>query len=474
MDKSARLGGELSCSLILALLLAATTTEAAEIRVRAGEVAIIENGRCSLREAIINAQADDTIHSDCRPGDGADVIILAPDSLYQLDDPVASGFDVGLPGISTTITIEGHGSTIRRGNHPSIAPFRILTTSNADLTLRDLTLEGGRFETALHFEGGGAIWMRGGKLLAERVRFIDNGVHPNGRGGAIYMSSGSGPGRVQATLRDCLFTGNHVDSVPGQHTTGGGAINVETGDLVVERCAFVGNRTRRDPTELEGGGGGAIVMSDLAGSIDGHPYGTTAVIRDSTLSGNRAGAGGAIHVQSVQGFWLSLFLANVTMVNNVAMGPVKGITANAVHPGGQIDIGYTTSILHGNGSSASDRDCVTTGGMSRVRWESHSGNLLGPGRGCPEDPFGDDFLDANVWAHIESALVDHGYELKPGSVMVDVVSGSLCDHGVSRDQRGRIRGGGQGQGGVHCDIGATEFYGKVDDTIFGDGFESGG
>lgn len=454
-------------------LLVASVAQAVDIEVHAGEVVILENGRCSLREAIINAQADDAVHPDCRAGDGADVIGLAPDSQYLLYDPVASGFDEGLPAISSTITIEGRGSVIKRGDHPSIPPFRLLGTHDADLVLRDLTLQGGLLETGMFFDGGAAIYMRGGTLVAENVRFIDNGVYPNGRGGAVLVSTGTDPARAQATFRDCLFTGNHVDSIPGQHTTGGGAINIQNGDLVVERCAFVGNRTRMDPDELDGGAGGALLVSDLASRIDGHGFGTTAVVRDSTFSGNQAGNAGAIHVQSVQGFWLQLFLQQVTMTRNRALGPVAGIGAHAGTTG-QVYIGYVGSILHGNGSSITGKDCVTTGGMPRVYWESQSGNLLGPDRGCVPDPFDGDFLDDDVWAHIEADLVDNGHELKPDSLLVDVVSGGLCDHGVSRDQRGRIRGGGPGQGGVHCDIGAVEFYGKTDDTIFRDGFESGG
>ncbi len=459
--------------LVLVAVFATGNGDAAEIRVDSGEVAILQNDRCSLREALINAHYDTAEHADCRPGNGPDVIVLAPNSDYELIGPIADGATVGLPGILTEVTIEGRGSTIRRSDRGGTAPFRLLATSDADLVLRDLTFEGGLLETGMFFEGGAAIYMRGGRLVAENVRFIDNGVYPNGRGGAVLISSGDDPTRAHASFRDCLFTGNHVDSIPGQHTTGGGAINIQNGELVIERCAFIGNRTRMDPAQTDGGAGGAIFISDLASRIDGHGFGTTANIRDSTFSDNHASSAGAIYLQSVQGFWLQLYLQQVTMTKNRAMGPVAGIGAHA-GTSGQVYIGYVGSILHGNGNPTTGRDCVTTGGMPRVYWESYTGNLLGPDRGCAPDQFGDDFLDEDVWAHIEPDLVDNGHDLKPDSVLVDVVSGGLCDHGVSRDQRGRIRGGGSGQGGVHCDIGAVEFYGKDDDTIFRDGFESGG
>jgi len=459
----------------LALVPALTfdVASAAVIVVARDEVQVLENGRCSLIEAIENAENDDRGHGDCVAGHGADVIRLAANADYVIATPLAPGSDTALPLITSTLTIEGYGSTIRRLDRPATPAFRFMVSYEADLTLRNLTFQSGRLATSYAFEGGAVLWQRGGNLSVSNVRFVDNGVSPNGRGGAIYLSTGAPglPTTTVATFEDCVFENNFVDALSGQSGTGGGAIMIEAGMLEIDRCAFVGNRTGQAATP-QAGSGGAINLSDHAASIhDPDAVAVNAIVGNTTFSGNRAGMAGAINLQSVQGFQLNLHLNLVTLVDNSAFGPVKGIGANAGNQTGQINVRYAASIVHGNGAGSNDKDCTATGGLGRVIFESGGGNLLHPGRGCTPDAFGDDFLDPDVWTHIEPIRVDHGHDLKVGSPLVDAIVFGLCGHGSSLDQRRRVRGGGAGSGGAHCDVGAVEFYGESDDVIFADGFD---
>lgn len=455
---------------VLMALLLAGLGEAAVIQVHRDEVAIDANGRCSLIEAIENAENDDRSHVDCRAGDGADEIRLAANGTYEFTAPAAPGADTAMPMIKSSLVIDGRGSSITRLDRYDTPPFRFIVAYEADLTLHNLVFEGGRLYAQYAFDGGGVIWQRGGKLTVGNVRFVDNGVAPNGRGGAVYIADGA-PGQVSgavATFEDCVFEDNFVDSVSGQPGTGGGAIMIERGALQIDRCAFVGNRTAQAGTP-QAGVGGAINISDH-GAPAGAPdaVAVNAHVRNSTFSGNLAGQAGALNLQSVQGFKLNLDLGHVTLLGNAAFGPVKGIGANAGNQTGVINVGYLASIVHGNGAGSQDRDCSVTGGIGRVFFQSLGGNLLGPGRGCTPDPFGDDVLDTDVWAHVEPALVDNGHDLKPGSSLIDLVAYGICAHGQSIDQRGRVRGGGAGAGGAHCDVGAMEYY---DDVLFADGFD---
>jgi hypothetical protein len=127
---------------------------AATINVAAGEVAVSDNGVCSLREAIINANDGAQTHDDCEAGSaGADTINLAAGSTYTLTDKDPDGGPdglTGLPSITSQITINGNGATIQRD--PSYAcpeddgssDFRIFHVgSGGNLTLNDLTVSNG-------------------------------------------------------------------------------------------------------------------------------------------------------------------------------------------------------------------------------------------------------------------------------------------------------------------------------------------
>ena len=76
-------------------------------------------------EAIVNANNDAATHPDCPAGSGADTIILPSNANIALSAVFANtysqfGSPVGLPPITSRITIEGNGATIaRQGNAPA-------------------------------------------------------------------------------------------------------------------------------------------------------------------------------------------------------------------------------------------------------------------------------------------------------------------------------------------------------------------
>ena len=95
---------------------------AATITVTTNDPNIASDGQCSLIEAIVNANNDAATFPDCAAGSGADTIVLPANAnmtlsavfQYYLLGPV------GLPLITSRITIEGNGATIaRQGNAPA-------------------------------------------------------------------------------------------------------------------------------------------------------------------------------------------------------------------------------------------------------------------------------------------------------------------------------------------------------------------
>src|SRR5690606_5976178 len=135
----------LGAALLLALLVTALgrspAAYAANITVVDGEVAVSDNGLCSLREAIINANADALTHDDCTAGSGADTIILPAAGTFNLTDSFANyNGATGLPQITSIIIVEGNGSTINR----SSGAIRLMAVSSAGtLTLNDLIMTNG-------------------------------------------------------------------------------------------------------------------------------------------------------------------------------------------------------------------------------------------------------------------------------------------------------------------------------------------
>src|SRR6516165_9604948 len=90
---------------------------AATITVTTNNPYVISDGECSLIEAIVNANNDAATFPDCAAGSGADMIVLPANANLTLSAVYAktqSGDPVGLPLITSQITIEGNGAIISR------------------------------------------------------------------------------------------------------------------------------------------------------------------------------------------------------------------------------------------------------------------------------------------------------------------------------------------------------------------------
>jgi hypothetical protein len=150
-----RLQGKFAGGLVnVALVLAAgppPSVQAATITVDSTNPNINSDGLCSLIEAMINANNDAQTYTDCPSGNGADIIVLPAASTLTLTAPYtscqpfpygSSNF-CGLPVVTSPLTIEGQGATIRRD--PTAPDFRILGVSElVALTLKDTTISGGK------------------------------------------------------------------------------------------------------------------------------------------------------------------------------------------------------------------------------------------------------------------------------------------------------------------------------------------
>ena len=225
---------------LLIAMLAAAPAFAADMTV---------DGRCSLSEAIDNANEDRQVHADCPAGHRDDIIHLAGDITLRKQ-----------LFIKSRITIQG-GGTISGGNSNRM----FYVSASGTLTLKNLTLRDGKArkfrcagETGSS-EIGGAIVNFGALNIVDSI-FSGNTAS---YGGAIFTCP-----VATLNISDTVFSGNSA-------AASGGAI-YNSGEASISDSQFSGNSAYY---------GGAIYNSGEASiSISG-----------SQFSGNSAYYGGAIN-----------------------------------------------------------------------------------------------------------------------------------------------------------------------------------
>ena len=273
----------------------AVPAQAATITVDSLADGRVNDGACTLREAITNANADSTAGSaDCAAGSGADTIS------FSVTGTIILTFGQ-LPPIAQNLTITGPGASLLTisGNNAS----RVLWV-NAGVTfdLSGVTVANGSMsgsarcwgsvppdEMVYGACGGGVFVDDGGSLTVTDSTFSDNGAGL--RGGGIFTSYGG-----SLTVTNSTFSDNTADVgggiyIAGRTTSaaitnstfsfnlaayGGGGIFNSDGLTTVTRSTFNGNWTATD-------GGG------IANYIDGR-----LTVTNSTFWGNSAHNGGGI------------------------------------------------------------------------------------------------------------------------------------------------------------------------------------
>jgi len=446
-----------------AMLLALTSAPAgaettATINVFSGEVNIAANGRCSLREAIINANNGAQTHADCAAGSaGADTINLPGGSTFLIQNGHATvyGSLTGLPTITGNITIDGHGSTIRR---EATTKFRLMAVSDGgDLTLNDTRLTNGHTT-----DDGGAIYLYGANLGLYNSTVTGNKA--DGDGGGI--STGHYPDGGADI---------HLDytSVQGNSAADGGAIHADYSSVHIHYSQLSGNSATLN--------GGAIFTFESSIAID-----------LSTLDNNEAAfRGGAIDMDG--SVWLDL--VNSTVSGNVAGNSGGGISLvgypyggnaeivnstitenQAAQNGGGIDSYYAQltlarSMVTGNSAGGAGREIYhDTTNYYYVFANSH--NLFGHSGNSGVAGFTPGATDivptVKLLAIRDSALGNNGgstitHALVSGSPALDAAPNAACNAGpvFGYDQRQLPRNQ-NGKGGVtanECDIGAFEAQG---------------
>jgi uncharacterized repeat protein (TIGR01451 family) len=300
--------------------------------------------RCSLIEAIVNANNDAATHPDCVAGSGADTIQLPINTTQTLTAVYTNFFGpTGLPLITSDITLIGNGSKIERSSAAATPDFRIFAVNRGSLTLQETTVSGGL--TLGNREPGGGIYNYYGALTVTNSTIsgnstgasVDNIFYGNASyGGGLFNFRGT------LTVTDSTISGN---STLGISSFGGGVHNRE-GTLTLTNSTVSGNSTSGPGTS----GGG---VSSYDGPVK---------VTDSTISGNSAsGPGGGVRNRGGLFNRGTLTVTNSTISGNSTSGIVS-LGGGVINTDGLTTVANST--ISNNSTSGNDAD---GGGVSNIR-----------------------------------------------------------------------------------------------------------
>ena len=461
------------CFLVAFLIVAlAAPLASATIPVTLAVDTDVDDGQCTLREAILAANTDAAYHG-CPAGSGPDRIV------FSVATPATIALSAGLPILLDTVLLRGPGADLLTIDGQG--SFRLIAfepvSPNGWLGVEDLTLAHGLAES-----GGGADLGHGGSGRFARVVFLENTA--SNTGGALRVA-----GATRADLNDCWLSGN-IALGPA----GGGGVLVHAGaELTVDRSALTDNvaahenglgggvminnarltltRSTVARNSAYAGGGGLSLYTPLTpGSF------AEAVVHESTIARNTAdvdatgsnddGGGIAFSGDSCGNPVCSrLELRNSIVADNVDNGALvlpdlAVLTSNAVIA--TVSLGFNLI-----GSNAG----VTT------RFAAGSPNLAGDYVGTEAAPIAPALNSLALYGGLTPSLrprldppspaIDHGY--CPGSPGDQRGAGSA----VTRLRPFDVDTVADGPGSDGCDIGAHERSADagVANALFAEGFE---
>ncbi len=375
----------------LVLVLNALPAQAATIKVQ---------GSCTLIDAIESANTDRAVGS-CKAGRGTDTLVLSGKT-YNLNAAHNTGTDGdnGLPSITSKLTIEGKGATIKRSGASSTPSFRLFEVeASGDLTLKQTTVSGG------DANNGGGIHTEG------ELKLIDSSVSGNTAhfgGGGLFARPGS-----QTMLIDSTVSGNEV------RYDGGGIYNY--GELTVVNSTISGNRI------IIGTGGG--IKNSTNGRL---------TVLSSTITGNDGEDGGG-GIRCVPGNNNLTLKNSLISGNNAVYGEEIDCRANSITTESNL-IGHSglTNEYAVNGFTPSSSDITATSDGTLPTALSRILDTTLKNNGGPTQT----------------------HNLPSGSPAIDGGKSSCPDENGNRlkaDQRGKSRPvDGDGDGKSACDLGSVE------------------
>ena len=208
------------------------------------------NGQCTLREALINANNNNQSGStDCAAGSGRDAINFSVTGTINLTG--------GLPSITDNLNLYGPGAsqlTVRRDTGGDYRIFTINPGITVDIV--KLTITKGSLPAS---EGGGI-------LNAGALMLIDCAVTDNlANGGGGIMNTGL------LEMTGCTISGNHANF------DGGGLYNLGNGIAHLTNCTFSANAGTSSGITTAAGSGQTATTTLTNCTLTAHASGTSTI-----------------------------------------------------------------------------------------------------------------------------------------------------------------------------------------------------
>ncbi len=425
---------------------------------------------------VVNVTSDNEL--GCSLGEAISAINLGASlgGCELMDDPQGLVIDPQLA--SSTITLSNELPVIKRDLNIDGSPVggltidanyngSVLRIDEVVVNLNQLTLTGG---SASGGPGGGLAVTGGASVNITNSTITGNSTTT--KGGGIYVEDSS-VFLTDTTISDnSAFRGGGVSAVGSTVTSlrsrilenladaegrvAGGGVEVELSTLTLTKSTISGNSSTRL------GGGiyvyrGSVSLSEATISDNkavrgGGIYTRSSVVNlnNGTLSGNSASenGGGIYAIQSS-----TVTLSNSTMSENSAS------TYGGVTYGGGI-YSYSSTLNLRNSiiaNSLSGVDCVD--GSSTPLVSANANNIIEDGS-CYTDALS---IDPKLGPLRNNGGPTQTHGLLEGSLAIDAGDNAVCAAAPinNRDQRGETR-----PFGAACDIGAVEFSGRDQESLF--------
>ncbi|MEO7199913.1 MAG: choice-of-anchor Q domain-containing protein [Dokdonella sp.] len=326
-------------------------------------------------------------------------------------------------------------------------PLFATAVSAGELVMQSSTVTGSSGSTT----GTGETRVVLGTVYAQDVALIDSTISGNaitsvsGGNDSNYFSGGGGVyAHGDLVMSNSTISGNSA-------TTTGSGFQAVGGGIFVTGKAMISNSTVADNSASGFGGG---VMKNVA-SPYGDFHGSTLTISNSTISGNTATLGAGIASSR------PVLLGNSTVAFNEASDGAAGVFFR-LNGFDNLTFDFQNTIL-ANSAAAAATYAADLGASGNLQITGGNNLIVDPGSlAVPADTLSADPL---LLPLADNGGVTQTHALANASPAID--AGSNPEQ-LAFDQRGE---GFPRQLGAATDIGALEWSGQTDDTIFRNGFE---
>ena len=287
---------------------------------------VSEQGKLALMEAAIDADASPADawkkfkEAVKAAGDGA--VITVKGEIKATNATDNSG-EIVIDNNLTVKKADGATSAVLNANKDGVNPppttHRIFkVASGKTLTLKNLTLKGGKPDISDEGSNGGAIFAKGGTLNMTNCEVKGNKAD-NGGGGGIYATK-DGSTVSSVTISDSTIGGTGADkNESGSYDSGGGICIGDGCSLTMKNTKVIGNKS-----DLSGGG----IFADTNSTLS---------MEHCTVSGNSAySGGGGINANG------TLTMTGCTVIDNETTGDSGG----GMYIAGTVEIKGASTIVH--------------------------------------------------------------------------------------------------------------------------------